>query len=67
VSISLVAFCNTLLGLGFGPTLVALATERVYHDPVAVGLAMTTTILPAAILGAIMFARSSRVLGRPVA
>ncbi len=64
VSISLVAFCNTLLGLGFGPTLVALTTERVYHDPVAVGLAMATTIVPAGVLGAIMFARSSRVLGR---
>lgn len=64
VSISLMAFCNTLLGLGLGPTLVALTTERVYADPVAVGLAMTTIVLPAAVLGAFMFARSSVALRR---
>jgi MFS family permease len=62
VSISLVAFCNTLLGLGIGPTIVALATEHVYHDPVAVGFAITTTVLPAALIATTLFARTSRVL-----
>ena len=61
VTISLVAFCNTLLGLGFGPTLVALTTDHVFRDPLAVGLAMTVTILPAGVLAALSFARSGRV------
>jgi hypothetical protein len=64
VGVSLVAFCNTLLGLGLGPTMVALTTERVFMDPVAVGLAMTVTILPAALLAAIFFFRSTFVLSR---
>ena len=54
--------CNTLLGLGFGPTLVALATDHVFRDPLAVGLAMAVTILPAGILAAIFFARSGRLV-----
>lgn len=62
VTISLVAFCNTLLGLGFGPTLVALATDHVFRDPLAVGLAMAVTILPAAILAGLFFVRSGRVV-----
>jgi MFS family permease len=62
VSISIVAFCNTLLGLGGGPTLVALATDHVYHNPLTVGLAITTTVLPAAVLAAALFARSSHLL-----
>lgn len=55
---SLVAFCNTLLGLGFGPTLVALATEHVYGRPTAVGYAMATVVVPAAAIATILFARA---------
>jgi MFS family permease len=66
VSISIMAFCNTLLGLGLGPTLVALATEQVYRDPVAVGAAMTVTIVPAGVLAALAFGRSGRVVARQV-
>jgi hypothetical protein len=59
VGVSLVAFCNTLLGLGLGPTIVALTTEHVYQNPLAVGLAITTTVAPAALIAAILFGRSS--------
>jgi MFS family permease len=55
VGISLVAFCNTLLGLGVGPTLVALATEQVYGDPMAVGHAMTLVVLPAGVVACLLF------------
>jgi hypothetical protein len=59
VGVSLVAFCNTLLGLGLGPTIVAVTTERVYQDPLAVGLAIATTVAPAALIAAILFGRAS--------
>jgi MFS family permease len=53
--VSLLTFCNTLLGLGVGPNLVTLATERLYGRPAAVGLAITTVIVPAGIAACIMF------------
>jgi MFS family permease len=43
---STVAFCNTIVGLGLGPTLVALTTDHIYGSPAAVGLAITTVITP---------------------
>ncbi|MGA9795937.1 MAG: MFS transporter [Rhizomicrobium sp.] len=42
-----IAFCNTIVGLGLGPTLVALATDYIYGSPSAVGLAMSTVVAPA--------------------
>jgi MFS family permease len=62
VAISLIAFCNTLLGLGVGPTLVALATERVYANPTSVGQAITLVILPAAAGACVLFIICRRVL-----
>jgi MFS family permease len=38
---------NMLLGLGCGPTLVALATDHLYHSPTAVGFSIVTVIAPA--------------------
>jgi MFS family permease len=60
VGIALVAFCDMLLGLGFGPTLVALITERVYQDPLSVGSAITATALPAGAIAAMLFLYASR-------
>jgi len=54
-SASLLTFCNTLLGLGCGPTLIALATDHVYASPAAVGLAISTVALPAALTAALAF------------
>jgi MFS family permease len=59
-SISLVAFCNTLLGLGIGPSLVALVTERVYGDASSVGFAMATAVVPAAAAAAVLFQQSRK-------
>ncbi|MFN8517757.1 MAG: hypothetical protein U0841_35320 [Chloroflexia bacterium] len=64
MSISIMAFCNTLLGLGLGPTLVALATEHAYRDPVAVGLSITSVVLPAGTLAALAFWRAGRMVAR---
>jgi MFS family permease len=58
IGISLVAFCNTLLGLGVGPTLIALITERVFGEPQALGFAMTAITAPAAILAFMLFFRA---------
>lgn len=38
---------NMLLGLGCGPTLVALATDHLYHSATAVGFSIVTVIAPA--------------------
>ena len=52
---STIAFCNTIVGLGLGPTLVALATDHVFGAPSAVGLAITTVIAPAIFLTCFFF------------
>jgi MFS family permease len=43
----LLSLGNMLLGLGCGPTLVALATDHLYHSPTAVGFSIVTVIAPA--------------------
>jgi MFS family permease len=65
VGTSLVAFCNTILGLGLGPTLVATATEQVFADSNAVGLAMTLVTLPAMLIAVGLFYRAQRVPPSP--
>jgi MFS family permease len=62
VGIAGVAFCNTLLGLGAGPTLVALATERVFGDPAAVGYSITLVVAPAGVLALVSFIACRRAL-----
>jgi MFS family permease len=60
VGIALVAFCNTLLGLGLGPSVIAWITDRVLRDPALVGLAITLAAVPAGTLAALMFLLASR-------
>jgi predicted MFS family arabinose efflux permease len=55
LGLALVAFCNMLLGLGLGPTLVALVTDKAFGDPVAVGFAITAITLPAGALASALF------------
>ena len=38
---------NMLFGLGMGPTLVALATDRLYRDHAALDIAIITVVAPA--------------------
>jgi len=52
---STIAFCNTIVGLGLGPTLVALATDHLYGAPSAVGLAISTVIAPTILLTCLFF------------
>lgn len=61
IAMSLVAFCNTLLGLGFGPTAVASVTEFGFGRPEAVGYAIAIVVAPAAIasLGLFFIARKT--------
>jgi predicted MFS family arabinose efflux permease len=61
---SLVAFGNTIVGLGLGPTLVALATERVYGDPRALHAAIATAVIPAAIIACFLLRNARRSLLR---
>jgi MFS family permease len=60
--VSLLTFCNTLVGLGCGPTLVALATENIYGAPAAVGFAISTVVVPASLLACLGFIASRRAL-----
>lgn len=55
-----IAFCNTIVGLGLGPTLVALCTDHVYGNPASVGLAMSTVALPAIALCCTLFYLAAR-------
>ena len=50
-SVAIQAFVYTLVGLGLGPTSIALATQYVYRDPRAVGLSMVTVAVPVTVVG----------------
>ena len=68
IGTSLIAFCNTILGLGTGPTLVALATDDIFGSENSVGLAMTLVVLPATLVAIFLYYRALRVVstGSPV-
>jgi MFS family permease len=53
---SLFTFTNTLVGLGAGPTLIALATDRLFTGPAALSFAISTIVGPAAVVSCAMFA-----------
>jgi MFS family permease len=59
---ALVSFGNTILGLGLGPTLVALCADYVYRSPASVGLATSTVVLPATLVTVLLFGRARRAL-----
>jgi MFS family permease len=59
-----IAFCNTIVGLGLGPTLVALATDRLYGNPADVGMALSTVAAPAIILCCLLFYIAARAVPR---
>jgi MFS family permease len=48
--VALLTFSNTLVGLGCGPTLVALTTDHVYAVPAAVDFSISTVAVPAGVL-----------------
>ena len=53
---STLAFNNIIVGLGLGPTLVALVTDKIFLDPRAVGRSMSCVIAPAVAIGVLMYA-----------
>ncbi|MGH8289379.1 MAG: MFS transporter [Steroidobacteraceae bacterium] len=53
---STIAFTNIIVGLGLGPTLVALVTDRVFHDSQAVGYAMSCVIAPSVLIAVLLYA-----------
>lgn len=67
IGMSFVAFCNTLLGLGCGPTIVALVTEYGYGSPAAVGRSIATVVAPAAALSVVLFLVARRAANPPTA
>jgi MFS family permease len=58
VGCALISFGNTILGLGLGPTLVALCTDHIYRDPHAVGAGMTLVVLPVTLITSLLFRRA---------
>lgn len=50
-SVAIQAFVYTLVGLGLGPTSMALATQYIYRDPRAVGWSMVAVAVPVTIVG----------------
>lgn len=66
IAMSFVAFCNTLLGLGLGPTIVASVTEFGFKRPDAVGLAIAIVVVPASILSLCLFFVARRAIAAKV-
>jgi MFS family permease len=59
-----IAFCNTIVGLGLGPTLVALATDHLYGTASSVGLALSTVVAPAIAICCLLFYVAARAVRR---
>jgi MFS family permease len=53
---STVAFNNIIVGMGLGPTLVALVTDRVFHESQAVGYSMSCIIAPSVLIAILLYA-----------
>lgn len=64
IAMSFVAFCNTLLGLGLGPTIVASVTEFGFKRPEAVGAAIAIVVVPSALFSAILFVTAFKMTRR---
>jgi MFS family permease len=64
ISASVFTFCNTLLGYGCGPTLVAVVTERAFQAPEAVGYAISVVVAPAAAIAAMLFFHAIKAFPR---
>jgi MFS family permease len=62
LSISSIAFCNMIFGLGFGTLAVALLTEHVFRDPLALAQSMALVVGPGAALGSLFFWRAARAM-----
>lgn len=60
---ALLSLGNILLGLGCGPTLVALATEHLYRNEKAVGASIATVCAPAFVIGTLVLLTASRRSG----
>ncbi len=52
---STIAFSNTIIGLGLGPTLVAIATDHLYGAPSSVGIALSTVAAPAILFACVFY------------
>ncbi len=57
---SFIAFGNILIGLGGGAALTGFVTDRLFHDPQAVGRSLTLVILPATLIAILFFRHASR-------
>lgn len=64
VAISLIAFFNMIVGLAGGSTATALLTDRVFGDPLSVGLSITAVSLPAGLAAAWFYWRALVNAGR---
>jgi len=53
-----------IVGLGLGPTLVAVTKDRVYGAPSSVGLALSTVVAPAIAVCCLLFYIAIRALRR---
>jgi len=58
--IAIYLFILNLIGLGCGPTAVALITDRYYKDTMAVGNSMSITILVAMTIGVLLLISGRR-------
>lgn len=66
-AISLTLVLNTILGATLGPLLIASMTERVWHDPAAVGWSIAAVCVPFLLVGAALYALAGRAMRKAAA
>lgn len=60
LAVSIQAFLYTIIGLGLGPSLVALATDHLWRDPARVGWSIVTVAIPAVLVASLLLSRARR-------
>ncbi len=62
LAVSICGLTNAVVGATCGPMLIALSTEKLFHDPMLVGYGIATVVVPALLIAAILFMMTRRAL-----
>lgn len=57
---SVIGFCNTVVGLGVGPVLVAWCADRVFHDQARLGTSLAVMAVPVAFVCCLLMRECAR-------
>lgn len=60
---SLIGFCNTVIGLGMGPIVVAWFADRIFHDRAGLGWSLSLVAVPAGVACCVLMIVCAKKIG----